>query len=144
MNGIPLSTITCPFSITVTIAIVSFCNSTISASLPVWILPYGEGRVTANYPVCESILEIQERIFILEVIKQYNDKGKAASRELIASQSQESDFVLSPPQIRRRLDILEIEGFVVKGRGRAGTKITAEGMEYLYFLKSKHALHGYN
>jgi transcriptional regulator with PAS, ATPase and Fis domain len=100
-----------------------------------------EDSVTADYPVCESMLENQERAFILEVIKQYNDKGKAASRELISNESKESDFVLSPQQIRRRLDILEIEGFVVKGRGRAGTKITAEGIEYLYFLKSKHAMH---
>ncbi|MCK2017745.1 sigma-54 interaction domain-containing protein [Peribacillus frigoritolerans] len=102
-----------------------------------------EDSVTVDYPVCESVLENQERAFILEVIKQYNDKGKAASRELISSQSKESDFILSPQQIRRRLDILEIEGFVVKGRGRAGTKITAEGIEYLYFLRSKHAMHGY-
>jgi sigma-54 dependent transcriptional regulator, acetoin dehydrogenase operon transcriptional activator AcoR len=70
-------------------------------------------------------------------------KIKAASRELISSQSKESDLVLSPQQIRRRLNILEIEGFVVKGRGRAGTKITAEGIEYLYFLKSNHAMHIY-
>ncbi|MGE7767725.1 sigma 54-interacting transcriptional regulator [Peribacillus sp. NPDC096540] len=97
--------------------------------------------MTSEYSECESsMLEMQERVFILEVIKQCNDKGKAASRELISSQSKESDFVLSPQQIRRRLDILEGEGFVVKGRGRAGTKITAAGIEYLYFLKSKCAV----
>ncbi|MCM2532814.1 hypothetical protein NDK43_10965 [Neobacillus pocheonensis] len=91
----------------------------------------------SEYTECESMLEIRERAFILEIIMQCNEKGKAASRELISSESKESDFVLSPQQIRRRLDILESEGFVVKGRGRAGTKITAAGMEYLYFLKSK-------
>ncbi|WP_440603458.1 sigma 54-interacting transcriptional regulator [Bacillus sp. GB_SG_008] len=97
--------------------------------------------MTSEYSACESILEMQERAFILGVIKQCNEKGKAASRELISSQSKESDFVLSPQQIRRRLDILESEGFVVKGRGRAGTKITAAGIEYLYFLKSKHVVY---
>ncbi|MFI8495823.1 sigma 54-interacting transcriptional regulator [Peribacillus butanolivorans] len=104
-------------------------------------LPFMHGQagdnVTSEYSACESMLEMQERAFILEVIKQYNEKGKTASRELISSQSKESDFVLSPQQVRRRLDILEGEGFVVKGRGRAGTKITAAGIEYLYFLKSK-------
>ncbi|MFU2018259.1 sigma 54-interacting transcriptional regulator [Peribacillus butanolivorans] len=104
-------------------------------------LPFMHGQagdsVMSEYSACESMLEMQERAFILEVIKQYNEKGKTASRELISSQSKESEFVLSPQQIRRRLDILEGEGFVVKGRGRAGTKITAAGIEYLYFLKSK-------
>jgi hypothetical protein len=49
----------------------------------------------------------------LEVIKQCNEKGKVASRDLLSSKSKESEFVLSPQQIRR-LDILESEGFVVK------------------------------
>ncbi|MGE7762969.1 sigma-54 interaction domain-containing protein [Peribacillus sp. NPDC097895] len=93
-----------------------------------------EGSVASEYSACESMLERRERTFILEVIKQCNEKGKAASRDLISSQSKETDFGLSPQQIRRRLDILESEGFVVKGRGRAGTKITAAGIEYLYFL----------
>ncbi|MGZ4161844.1 MAG: sigma-54 interaction domain-containing protein [Neobacillus sp.] len=97
--------------------------------------------VASEYTECESMLEIRERAFILEIIMQCNEKGKAASRELISSQSKESNVVLSPQQIRRRLDILESEGFVVKGRGRAGTKITAAGMEYLYFLKSKRAVY---
>ncbi|SCB00222.1 Carbamoyl-phosphate synthase, large subunit [Bacillus mycoides] len=99
------------------------------------------GNVKSEYSVCGSILEMKEHVFILEVIKQCNEKGKAASRDLLSSKSKESDFALSPQQIRRRLDILESEGFVVKGRGRAGTKITDAGIEYLYFLKSKYALY---
>ncbi|MDM5212849.1 sigma 54-interacting transcriptional regulator [Peribacillus sp. NJ4] len=108
-------------------------------------LPFIHGltgnSVPSEYPACESMLEMQERAFILEVIKQCNEKGKAASRELISSNSQDSDIFLSPQQIRRRLNILESEGFVVKGRGRAGTKITVAGIEYLYFLKSEHGIH---
>lgn len=108
-------------------------------------LPFIHGltgnSVPSEYPACESMLEMQERAFILEVIKQCNEKGKAASRELISSYSQDSDIFLSPQQIRRRLNILESEGFVIKGRGRAGTKITVAGIEYLYFLKSEHGMH---
>nr|WP_240522904.1 hypothetical protein [Bacillus cereus] len=83
---------------------------------------------------------MKEHIFILEVIKQCNEKGKAASRDLLSSKSKGSEFVLSPQQIRH-LEILGIGGFVVKGRGRAGTKITDVGIEYLYFLKSKSAVY---
>ncbi|KON66644.1 Fis family transcriptional regulator [Peribacillus butanolivorans] len=111
-------------------------NVVTKRDLPSMLGQAGDSMIT-EYCECESVLEMHERAFILEVIKRCNDKGKAASRELISSQSKESEFVLSPQQIRRRLDILEGEGFVVKGRGRAGTKITAAGIEYLYFLKSK-------
>ncbi|MDQ6597914.1 sigma-54 interaction domain-containing protein [Bacillus salipaludis] len=113
-------------------------NVVTKRDLPSMLTQAGDS-VTHEYSACESMLEMQERAFILEVIKQCNEKGKAASRELISYQSQESDFTLSPHQIRRRLDILESEGFVVKGRGRAGTKITAAGKEYLHFLKSKRS-----
>ncbi|MFD4930541.1 sigma-54 interaction domain-containing protein [Peribacillus butanolivorans] len=111
-------------------------NVVTKRDLPSMLGQAGDSMKT-EYCECESVLEMHERAFILEVIKRCNDKGKAASRDLISSQSKESEFVLSPQQIRRRLDILEGEGFVVKGRGRAGTKITTAGIEYLYFLKSK-------
>ncbi|MEY2193673.1 sigma-54 interaction domain-containing protein [Neobacillus sp. BF23-41] len=105
------------------------------------MLGQAKDGVMSEYSTCENMLEMKERAFILEVIKQCNEKGKVASRELISSQSKETDFVLSPQQIRLRLDILESEGFVVKGRGRGGTKITVAGIEYLYFLKSKRAVY---
>ncbi|MGG1679609.1 sigma-54 interaction domain-containing protein [Neobacillus sp. NRS-1170] len=105
------------------------------------MLGQAKDSVMSEYSTCESMLEMKERTFILEVIKQCNEKGKVASRELISSQSKETDFVLSPQQIRLRLDILESEGFVIKGRGRGGTKITVAGIEYLYFLKSKRAVY---
>ncbi|MFD0826265.1 sigma 54-interacting transcriptional regulator [Neobacillus sp. M.A.Huq-85] len=114
-------------------------NVVTKRDLPSFLGQAGDS-IKSEYFACESMLEMQEHAFILEVIKQYNEKGKAASRELISRQSKETDFALSPQQIRRRLDILETEGFVVKGRGRAGTKITADGIEYLYFLKTKHSV----
>ncbi|MFP3324976.1 Fis family transcriptional regulator, partial [Planococcus sp. SIMBA_160] len=44
-------------------------------------LPFMHGQteesVISKYSACESMLEMQERTFILEVIKQCNDKGKA-------------------------------------------------------------------
>ncbi|MEE6449235.1 sigma 54-interacting transcriptional regulator [Gottfriedia acidiceleris] len=83
-----------------------------------------------------SVLEIEESITILETIKNCNDLGKAASRDLISSSSEEKGRYLSPQQIRLRLEIMGNKGLITKGRGRAGTKITTNGIDYLHFLKA--------
>ncbi|MGG2027154.1 sigma 54-interacting transcriptional regulator [Gottfriedia sp. S16(2024)] len=83
-----------------------------------------------------SVLEIEESVTILETIKKCNDLGKAASRDLISSSSEEKGRYLSPQQIRLRLEIMGNKGLITKGRGRAGTKITTNGIEYLHFLKA--------
>ncbi|MFB7138775.1 sigma-54 interaction domain-containing protein [Gottfriedia sp. NPDC056225] len=84
-----------------------------------------------------SILELKEHIIILKAIKQYNDLGKSASREFISNSSKKSGTFLTTQQIRLRLDHLESVGFITKGRGRAGTKITTDGVDYLQHLMSK-------
>ncbi|WP_088069742.1 sigma-54 interaction domain-containing protein [Gottfriedia luciferensis] len=89
----------------------------------------------SHYSIPKSVLEIKESITILETIKQCNELGKAASREFISNKSEEKGRYLSTQQIRLRLDVMENKGLITKGRGRAGTKITADGIEYLYFLK---------
>ena len=72
--------------------------------------------------------------FPVETIKHCNENGKPASRQLISMISEKTGHFLSPQQVRRRLDSLEIEGFITKGRGRTGTKITSKGVEYLHQL----------
>jgi len=79
----------------------------------------------------ESKLEQDEYLFILDAIKACNDSGKAASREWISSYSKESKYYLSPQQVRKRLDFLESQDLIMKGKGRAGTKITSKGVNFL-------------
>lgn len=81
--------------------------------------------------VSESVLEAREYLYILEKVKQCNDNGKAASRDSIAEASKESSLSLTSQQVRKRLDYLEQQGLVKKGKGRAGTKITLAGVNYL-------------
>ncbi|WP_088014355.1 sigma-54 interaction domain-containing protein [Gottfriedia acidiceleris] len=90
-----------------------------------------------NMHMPTSVLDMKEHLIILEAIKQCNDLGKSASREFISNSSKESGIFLTTQQIRLRLDHLESEGFITKGRGRAGTKITTEGVDYLQFLMSR-------
>lgn len=93
-------------------------------------------RDSNQFELPTSILELEESITILETIKKCNDLGKAASRDSISSSSEEKGRYLSPQQIRLRLEIMGNKGLITKGRGRAGTKITANGIDYLHFLKA--------
>ncbi|WP_066063152.1 sigma 54-interacting transcriptional regulator [Neobacillus soli] len=88
-----------------------------------------------DYPIPASLLEIDEYLFMLEAIKDCNDNGKPTSRQFISMASRENGHYLSPQQVRRRFDTLEIHGFITKGRGRTGTKITSPRAEYLQILK---------
>ncbi len=92
-------------------------------------------EIVTSYPIPNNLLEIYEYKFILETIKHCNDNGKPASRQHISMVSEETGSFLSPQQVRRRLDYLETKGFITKGRGRSGTKITTIGVEYLQQLE---------
>ncbi len=92
-------------------------------------------EIVTSYPIPNNLLEIHEYKFILETIKRCNDNGKPASRQHISIVSEETGSFLSPQQVRRRLDYLETKGFITKGRGRSGTKITTTGVEYLQQLE---------
>ncbi|KAB2336184.1 AAA domain-containing protein [Cytobacillus depressus] len=92
-------------------------------------------EIVTSYPIPNNLLDMDEYKFILETIKQCNDNGKPASRQHISMVSEETGSFLSPQQVRRRLDYLESKGFITKGRGRSGTKITMIGVEYLHQLE---------
>ncbi|ODG93219.1 Fis family transcriptional regulator [Gottfriedia luciferensis] len=93
-------------------------------------------RDSDQFELPTSVLEIEESVTILETIKNCNDLGKAASRDLISNSSEEKGRYLSPQQIRLRLEIMGNKGLITKGRGRAGTKITTIGIDYLHLLKA--------
>ncbi|MEI4788808.1 sigma 54-interacting transcriptional regulator [Bacillus sp. FJAT-53060] len=81
-----------------------------------------------------TLMEKQEFIFLLEAIKSLNEKGEAASRRILSELSKQGDIPLTPQQVRSRLDDLEKKEYVTKGKGRAGTKITLEGLSFLKSL----------
>ncbi|QHZ47339.1 AAA family ATPase [Bacillus sp. NSP9.1] len=83
-----------------------------------------------------TLMEKEEFAYLLETIKQLNEKGEPASRRVLSERSKNGKLVLTPQQVRSRLDYLEKREFVTKGRGRAGTKITLEGLRFLSSLKN--------
>lgn len=107
-------------------------NNTITLQdIPNYKLPLKNTKGPETTALSKSVLEAKEYLFILETIKSCNDLGKPASREWIAKKSLESHNSLTPQQVRSRLNALESEGLITKGRGRAGTKITPRGVGYL-------------
>jgi sigma-54 dependent transcriptional regulator, acetoin dehydrogenase operon transcriptional activator AcoR len=82
-----------------------------------------------------SLMEKKEYYFILQSIMECNDKGEPSSRRIIADKSSLTSNPLSTQQVRHRLDFLEKHGFITKGRGRAGTKITSDGIDYFNSLE---------
>lgn len=82
-----------------------------------------------------TMMDKQEYAFILEEIKQQNEKGEPASRRVITENSKSLPNQLTTQQVRHRLDFLEKHHYITKGRGRAGTKITLEGLDFLLSLK---------
>ncbi|QNF30570.1 sigma 54-interacting transcriptional regulator [Metabacillus elymi] len=82
-----------------------------------------------------TMMDKLEYAFILEEIKLQNEKGEPASRRVISENSKSLSNPLTTQQVRHRLDFLEKHHYVTKGRGRAGTKITLEGVDFLLSLK---------
>ncbi|MFJ5963092.1 sigma 54-interacting transcriptional regulator [Bacillus sp. NPDC093026] len=83
-----------------------------------------------------TLMEKQEFVFLLETTRALNEKGEAASRRILSELSKQGDIPLTPQQVRSRLDDLERKTYVTKGKGRAGTKITLEGLSFLKSLDS--------
>lgn len=88
-------------------------------------------------PLQLTMMEKLEYAFILEEIKQQNEKGEPASRRSISENSKSLATPLTTQQVRHRLDYLEKKQYITKGRGRAGTRITLEGLDFLLSLKEK-------
>ncbi|MBD1381600.1 sigma 54-interacting transcriptional regulator [Metabacillus arenae] len=81
-----------------------------------------------------TLMDKREYLFILNTIKDFNDQGEPASRRMIADLSKTAEQTLTTQQVRHRLDFLEKHRYITKGRGRAGTKITLEGTDFLNSL----------
>ncbi|RXT06236.1 sigma 54-interacting transcriptional regulator [Ammoniphilus sp. CFH 90114] len=68
---------------------------------------------------------------ILSTIQELNHAGQAAGRKKIADESGSWRHQLSEQQIRHRMNTLEERGWIVKSKGRSGTKLTQAGVDYL-------------
>ncbi|MEG7336970.1 sigma 54-interacting transcriptional regulator [Bacillus sp. 0102A] len=96
-----------------------------------------DGKALKKKAKLLTLMEKAEFLFILETIRVLNEKGEPASRRIISEHSKNTQTSLSPQQVRSRLDYLEKKDYVTKSRGRAGTKITLEGLSFLETLKNQ-------
>ena len=90
-------------------------------------------QVPERYDVTlpSSSIDAKEQRMILQLMKLRNDAGKPSSRDYLSKESATTPYPLTPQQIRLRLNDLEEKGYILKGRGRAGTHITLSGEHYL-------------
>ncbi|MFD0131004.1 winged-helix domain-containing protein, partial [Bacillus subtilis] len=108
-----------------------------SYDLPPYIRGAIDGKTSKKKAKLLTLMEKAEFLFILETIKVLNEKGEPASRRIISEHSKNTQTSLTPQQVRSRLDYLEKKDYVTKSRGRAGTKITFEGLSFIETLKNQ-------
>jgi transcriptional regulator with PAS, ATPase and Fis domain len=68
---------------------------------------------------------------ILQAISSIIQSGEPAGRKKISQETQNHGPYLTEQQIRQRLEILQIKGYIIKSKGRAGTKLTDKGINFL-------------
>ncbi|MBH0166211.1 sigma 54-interacting transcriptional regulator [Fictibacillus sp. 7GRE50] len=72
-----------------------------------------------------------EEAAIMSCIYRNHLSGKASSRKSLLLDLELQGVKLSEAQIRLRLDLLERKGFIVKAKGRKGTRLTESGLLYI-------------
>ncbi|MFE1627498.1 sigma-54 interaction domain-containing protein [Brevibacillus reuszeri] len=75
--------------------------------------------------------EEDELLLILQSIQDIVKRGETPNRRKIMEMSTGWAKPLSEQQIRSRLDVLELRGYIVKNRGRFGTRLTEAGVRLL-------------
>ncbi|RNB87015.1 PAS domain-containing protein [Brevibacillus fluminis] len=94
---------------------------------------------TGTQATAASPLEIpsdqEEHRFMLEAIHLANQQGVSIGRKTLSEKSGLWKKPLTEQQIRRRLDTLEQQAYVVTNRGRGGIKLTRSGLDYLRALE---------
>ncbi|MGD8190677.1 sigma-54 interaction domain-containing protein [Brevibacillus ginsengisoli] len=75
--------------------------------------------------------EEEELLQILQIIHAISEKGETANRRKITEMGSGCKRPLTEQQIRSRLDVLATRGYIVKNRGRFGTKLTQLGLRML-------------
>ncbi|MGG4454290.1 sigma-54 interaction domain-containing protein [Brevibacillus porteri] len=75
--------------------------------------------------------EEDELLLILQSIQAITERGEIPNRRKITEMNADWAKPLSEQQIRSRLDVLESRGYIVKSRGRFGTRLTKAGLRVL-------------
>lgn len=75
----------------------------------------------------ENLGNTEELYFIICALYQGMLENCLIGRKQIAQKAKEKGHHLTEPQIRQRMNILEEHGYLVKSKGRAGTKLTKKG-----------------
>ncbi|WP_231620229.1 sigma 54-interacting transcriptional regulator [Fictibacillus sp. 26RED30] len=113
--------------------------------ITVWDLPQEVMRISSFESTFagEAIKEISvtseelpliapnEEAAIMSCIYRNHLSGKASSRKSLLLDLELQGVKLSEAQIRLRLDLLERKGFIVKAKGRKGTRLTERGLLYI-------------
>jgi len=79
--------------------------------------------------------DIREFIKIMEKIEEAGGSGENIGRGRLVSLLKDEGLQLTEQKVRYRLDILEELGYINKGKGRRGSKITMRGKEILIKIK---------
>lgn len=73
--------------------------------------------------------------FILKIIFKYNNNGSIIGRDIIASEGRVSGVPMTISRIRKNMEELERMGLILKSKGKAGSRITDEGRNYLKTIR---------
>lgn len=82
----------------------------------------------------EFINKDDEIKFLLQGIYALSKKGEIVGRKKLMDLCRKNSINLTENQIRYRLNLLENNGYIVKSRGRVGTRLTQKGLRVLFDL----------
>lgn len=75
----------------------------------------------------ENLGNPEELYFILNMLYESMLSHQLLGRKQIAKMARENGLNLTEPQVRQRMNILEEHGYLLKSKGKAGTKLTKKG-----------------
>jgi transcriptional regulator with PAS, ATPase and Fis domain len=112
-------------------------NNTIKPeNIPTDILVKNAGDDCWEKPLksMEFIDKDDEIKFLLQGIYALSKKGEIVGRKKLMDLCRKNSINLTENQVRYRLNLLENNGYIVKSRGRVGTRLTQKGLRVLFDL----------
>jgi transcriptional regulator with PAS, ATPase and Fis domain len=74
---------------------------------------------------------LEEYVYLLNMIKTYNDKGVTISRRTLTEIAKEKYTYVTEDRIRRKTDDLQELRLITKSVGRIGMRLTLNGVKYI-------------
>ncbi|WP_416731230.1 sigma-54 interaction domain-containing protein [Fictibacillus sp. JL2B1089] len=88
-------------------------------------------QVSATSEELPPLIAPNEEAAIMSCIYRNHLSGKTSSRKGLLKNLELEGVMLTEAQVRLRLDLLEQKGFIVKAKGRQGTRLTEIGLSYM-------------